>query len=624
MAIRIPIISEFSDKGIKQAQYEFNKLDSNVQKAGYVLNKAILPAAAAFGTLTQVIGPAVTAASNMQESMSKVGVIFGSGAKEVTNFAQTAARELGQSKQAVLDAAGIFGTFGKAAGLAGTDLATFSNDFTTLATDLASFNNTTPEEAVQAIGAALRGEAEPLRRFGVLLDDATLKAEAMKLGIYDGSGALTAQQKILAAQSAIYKQTADAQGDFARTADGLANKQRTLSALIDNYQVQLGQELLPKVNDLVDLTLQAETAFSNLPDPIRNSAGALSDLADKAMKLINPLTSTLDLFGKIFSFFGDEETFGAYNKNLGVSAAQQMRVADAAGIERRAIQASTEAKGKGTKATKELTDAQKRLAEEISKARSEIEQRLNTALSNAQSQLDAARNAYDNFRDSISSSITGTLSFTDALKEAVDAKGTFIGGLTVMANRSKLFGERVATLLQMGLSETALRKVLEAGVEAGTFIADELINGGADAIKQTNELVQALEDVANKLGVDAADQFYAAGVNQGEAMVAGIKSILDDFTARLADGNLTLPQVKAIGAAADAALGAVTPGMGAPTGPSFGPDYWAGIDFGGNTYNVNINGGFATTAEIGKASVDAIRAYNRATGPARIEVSGYV
>jgi len=406
MAIRIPIISEFSDKGIKQAQYEFGKLDSNVQKAGYVLQRAILPAAAAFGTLTQVIGPAVQAASNMQESMSKVGVIFGSGAKQVTNFAQTAARELGQSKQAVLDAAGVFGTFGKAAGLAGTDLATFSNDFVKLATDLASFNNTSPEEAVQAIGAALRGEAEPLRRFGVLLDDATLKAEAMKLGIYDGSGALTAQQKILAAQAAIYKQTADAQGDFARTADGLANKQRTLSALIDNYQVQLGQQLLPKVNELVDLTLEAETAFANLPEPVKNSASAFNDLLGKITKLINPLASTLDIVKRIFGYFSDEETFGAYNKNLGVSATQQMRVADAAGIERRALLASNEAKDKGTKATKTLTEANKKLEEQIAKARTEIEQRLNNALSNAQSQLDNARNAYNSFRDSISSSIT--------------------------------------------------------------------------------------------------------------------------------------------------------------------------------------------------------------------------
>jgi len=624
MAIRIPIISEFSDKGIKQAQYEFNKLDSNVQKAGYVLNKAILPAAAAFGTLTQVIGPAVTAASNMQESMSKVGVIFGSGAKEVTNFAQTAARQLGQSKQAVLDAAGIFGTFGKAAGLAGTDLAAFSNDFTTLATDLASFNNTTPEEAVQAIGAALRGEAEPLRRFGVLLDDATLKAEATTLGIYKGSGALTQQQKILAAQAAIYKQTGDAQGDFARTADGLANKQRTLSALIDNYQVQLGQELLPKVNRLVDLTLDAETAFSDLPDPIKNTTSAFGNLVENVTKLINPLMSTLGLFEKIFGFFKDEETFGAYNKNQRMSQQQMMRVADAAGIQRRELLGLDDTTKKTSKTTKELTDAQKRLADEITKTRNEIEQRLNSALSDAQSRLDAARSAYDNFRDSISSSITGTLSFSDALKEAVDAKGTFIGGLTVMANRSKLFGERVATLLQMGLSETALRKVLEAGVEAGTFIADELINGGADAIKQTNELVQALEDVANKLGVDAADQFYAAGVTQGEAMVAGIKSVLDDFTARLADGNLTLPQVKAIGAAADEALGNVGGGMGAPSGPVFSDDYWSGINFGPSDVTINVNGGISTSAEIGQAVVDSIRAYNRSAGPARIEVSGYV
>lgn len=621
MAIRIPIISEFSDKGIKQAQYEFNKLDSNVQKAGYVLNKAILPAAAAFGTLTQVIGPAVTAASNMQESMSKVGVIFGAGAKEVEAFAQSAARNLGQSKQAVLDAAGVFGTFGKAAGLAGEDLALFSNDFTTLATDLASFNNTTPEEAVQAIGAALRGEAEPLRRFGVLLDDATLKAEAMKLGIYDGSGALTAQQKILAAQAAIYKQTSDAQGDFARTADGLANKQRTLSALIDNYQAQLGQQLLPKVNELVDLTLEAESAFANLPDPVKNSAGAFGDLLDKVNKLINPLASTLDIVKRIFGFFSDEQTFGAYNENLGVSAAQQMRVADAAGIERRAIQQSNETKGKGTKATKELTQANKDLENQIAKARTEIEQRLNSALSDAQSKLDAANNAYGSFGASIKNSITGTLSFTDALKEAVDAKGTFIGGLTVMANRSKLFGERVSTLLEMGLSESALQKVLDAGVEAGTFIADELINGGSDAIRQTNELVQALENVANKLGKDAAEEFYGAGVQQGEAMVAGIKAVLDDFTARLAVDGLTLPQIQAIGTAADAALDGATGAPTMPTAPVFNDDYWAGLP--GGDVNITVNG-VLSNAQTGETIINAMRAYNRSAGPARIEVSGYV
>ena len=215
MAINIPIITSFVNTGVQAADKQLKSFGTSAKTVAGAVGGFSL----AVGTVQSVLGPAIKAASNMEESLSKVNVVFGKGAKEVEKFANSAARDLGQSKQAVLEAAGVFGTFGKAAGLAGTDLAVFSNDFTTLATDLASFNNTTPEEAVQAIGAALRGEAEPLRRFGVLLNDATLKQEAMTLGIYDGKGALTAQQKILAAQSAIFKQTGDAQGDFMRTSD---------------------------------------------------------------------------------------------------------------------------------------------------------------------------------------------------------------------------------------------------------------------------------------------------------------------------------------------------------------------------------------------------------------------
>ena len=224
MAIKIPIISEFNPKGIAAAKAEFKSLEGAGSKSMFLLQKAVLPAAAAIGAFTSVISPAIRAASDFEESASKVDVIFGRASKSVKDFADDAAVSLGQSKQDVLNAAGVFGTFGKAAGLAGDDLGVFTTDFVTLATDLASFNNTTPEEAVNAIGAALRGESEPLRRYGILLDDATLKAEAMSLKIYKGKGALTSQQKILAAQSAIYKQSSDAQGDFARTSDGLANR----------------------------------------------------------------------------------------------------------------------------------------------------------------------------------------------------------------------------------------------------------------------------------------------------------------------------------------------------------------------------------------------------------------
>lgn len=195
---------------------------------------------------------AITAASDLGEVESKVNQIFGSGSSAVKSFADNAANSFGQSKKSALDGAATFGIFGKAAGLTGNELAKFSTDFVGLSSDLASFNNTTPEEAILAIGAALRGEAEPIRRYGVLLDDATLRQQALELGIIKTTKeALTPQQKVLAAQAAIYKQTAVAQGDFARTSGQLANQQRILTANFENFQAQIGQGLLPIVNDLV-------------------------------------------------------------------------------------------------------------------------------------------------------------------------------------------------------------------------------------------------------------------------------------------------------------------------------------------------------------------------------------
>lgn len=249
MAVSLSIVSEFAGKGVATAIQQFKQLDGTTQKASFAFKKLLIPGAiAATGAIvafTKGVIPAVNAASDLEESMSKNNVIFGDAASAVSSFADEAARALGQSKTQALAAASTFGTFGKAAGLAGQELATFSTDFVTLASDLASFNNTTPEDAINAIGAALRGESEPLRRYGVLLNDATLKAAALELGIYDGTGALTAQQKVLAAQKVIYEQTTDAQGDFARTSDGLANQQRILAAQVENLQAKFGELLLP-------------------------------------------------------------------------------------------------------------------------------------------------------------------------------------------------------------------------------------------------------------------------------------------------------------------------------------------------------------------------------------------
>jgi len=242
-------------KGVKGATTE---VDSFGTKVGDFSKKAALAfaaVAAAAGAMAIKIGvDAVKAASDLSETISKVNVLFGDTAKDIENFADNAASSLGQTKQQALDAAATFATFGRAAGLSGKDLSGFSTGFVKLASDLASFNNTSPEQAINAIGSALRGEAEPLRAYGVLLDDASLRQAALELGIVSTTkNALTPQQKVLAAQALIYQQTSAAQGDFERTSDGLANKTRILTAQLENAKVTIGTALLPIVLELATL-----------------------------------------------------------------------------------------------------------------------------------------------------------------------------------------------------------------------------------------------------------------------------------------------------------------------------------------------------------------------------------
>jgi hypothetical protein len=206
----------------------------------------------AVGALAKVAKSSIDAASDLAETQSKVKVIFGESSDAIEKFAAGAATALGQSKQQAMDAAATFAIFGKGAGLTGQKLVGFSTDMTKLASDLASFNNTSPEEAIVAIGAALRGESEPIRRYGVLLDDASLRNEAFALGLTKTTkNVLTPQQRVLAAQALIMKQTTAAQGDFARTSDGLANKQRIMKAEMANASAEMGQKLLPVMTKIV-------------------------------------------------------------------------------------------------------------------------------------------------------------------------------------------------------------------------------------------------------------------------------------------------------------------------------------------------------------------------------------
>lgn len=191
------------------------------------------------------IGTATRAASALNETVSKGKVIFGQYAADVEEWAAGAARAFGQSKRAALDAAsgfaGLFATVGIEL-KASTDMA---KNLTELGSDLASFFDTDVAQALEAIRSGLSGESEPLRRFNVFLSETAVTAKLVQMGAKKVGATFTESQKATARYQLILEQTTAAQGDFARTADGLANSQRRRDAILEDRQAALGEKFLP-------------------------------------------------------------------------------------------------------------------------------------------------------------------------------------------------------------------------------------------------------------------------------------------------------------------------------------------------------------------------------------------
>jgi hypothetical protein len=362
---------QFGSAAGKSASSRFG----SVFKAG--ARAALLGLGAAAGISIKVGIDAVGLASDLAESENKVQQVFGGSAERIFNFSGRAAEKLGQTNQQARDAAATFGIFAGAADLSDKKAAGFAIKMTKLASDLASFNNTSPDQAIEALGAALRGESEPIRSYGVLLDEATLKAEALAIGllkptknkaqikayqvaVIDGQkkyndavaehgskslealkaeaslgtardrlkkategtiDPLTQQQKVLAAQSAIMKQTTTQQGDFERTSDGLANRQRILTARWTDAKAELGQGLLPVMEDATGFILdKGVPAVEKFADWFSKKATpAIGDFIEDAKPLANDILPTVrDLIDDLVGGFGDlaplaKDVFDGFN-----------------------------------------------------------------------------------------------------------------------------------------------------------------------------------------------------------------------------------------------------------------------------------------------------------------------
>ena len=218
------------------------RMQKHIRKIGASFRAIGLSAFKAGGAITGAFALPIKAASDLEETMNKFNVVFGANAKAVKQWGDSFASEVGRSEKQI---AGFLAqaqdTF-VPLGFDPQEAEALSKQITKLSVDLASFNNTSDDDAFQRLISSMVGNTENLRAFGVVAQDAQVKAKALALG-FDPKN-LTPYQKAQAILNITMEGTTAAQGDAVRSAGSFANMLKRLRAELTNLSATIGGALI--------------------------------------------------------------------------------------------------------------------------------------------------------------------------------------------------------------------------------------------------------------------------------------------------------------------------------------------------------------------------------------------
>jgi len=252
-----------------------------------------------------------------------------------------------------------------------------------------------------------------------------------------------------------------------------------------------------------------------------------------------------------------------------------------------------------------------KVAQRAEKAAEALRDRMAAALDAAKNKVLDAQQAFDDFKGGVASAIGGVINFGEAAQYSAERGGvTFFDALEEQADKAKEFGSLVDRLLAAGLSREALQQVIDAGQEAGTFIAKELLKS-SENILRANRLVEETAKIAQAIGQRAAEKFYQAGVANAAAYLKGVEESIAKAEAMLKRVGLTAADIKGIGAIFDESMVRLAqPIAGSPT---------LGAGVVPSTTSVTVNT-VTAPSNLGDIIVSALQDYNRRSGPLQVQI----
>jgi len=388
ISVLIDVTVDKANTALKNFQTSINDADGAVGKfkAGTAslstsLKANIMPIAAAAGVAVAAFAAkSVKSASDLEQSVGGVEKAFGSAAAEVLKIGENAAESMGLSERAFNEGALALSAFADdIARDTGEPVAKVIEDLMTRAADFAAAYGTTVPEAVRIFSSTLSGESEPIKKYGIIINETETKAYAASEGIED-LGKSTQRAGLL------MQETAKFAGQFADEGDTLAGSQERLAAKIENFQAQIGEELLPTVATAVGIINDLAGSMENLGfeiggvnERLGENRGFWDNVTNSIQNQLNPVQYLGQAYNELDSRVRDIIDSGADTEEQMYGTAQSM-------VEAEIKSALLEG------ATKDLEAADKD-AEQAAKDRTEAIDRATAAINEARTAQEALTEA---------------------------------------------------------------------------------------------------------------------------------------------------------------------------------------------------------------------------------------
>ena len=289
--VRVAVVGDAGQlqRELLKAEGKINSFGSNAKSAGDTLRTALFGGAVLYGAQQLV-----KAAGDLQQSIGGTAAVFKQAAGPIEDFAKNAADLVGLSENAARTITSRLGSSLQGFGLSAEEAADKSIFLTKIGADLAATLGGTTDEAVTALAAALRGEFDPLERFGIALKAADINAKAVAMGLAETETSVSNYAKGQAALALITEKSAFAQGQFAKEADTAQGQAQRATASLEDTSAKLGQSLLPIYTKIQEVVVLVAEAFGMLPAPVQTGLIGLTGIAIVGPKLV-------DAFGSMVS-----------------------------------------------------------------------------------------------------------------------------------------------------------------------------------------------------------------------------------------------------------------------------------------------------------------------------------